>query len=167
VPTTDSKTLLKLLQLDLESRPPIAPVFSVYLKAEATSPRTIQRELFEPSGPEPEKLEITLARIAAIVGKDRVGSPVLLNTHKPGSFQLKKFLPLAAGKVRRDSPENPLLGWERRLQPSGVGSTASGQPTPTPLRWRGTFILSGAADGMKNALAGRSMFMPMADHVAV
>jgi len=111
VPTNDSKTLLKLLQLDLESRPPIAPVLSVYLKAEATSPRTIQRELFEPSGPEPEKLEVMLARIAAVVGKNRVGSPVLLNTHKPGSFQLKKFLPSAARNVKRNSPENlPLRG---------------------------------------------------------
>jgi len=111
VPTKDSKTLLKLLQLDLESRPPIAPVLSVYLKAEATSPRTIQRELFEPSGPEPERLEVMLARIAAVVGKNRVGSPVLLNTHKPGSFQLKRFLPSAARKVRRNSPENlPLKG---------------------------------------------------------
>jgi nucleotidyltransferase/DNA polymerase involved in DNA repair len=111
VPTKDSKTLLKLLQLDLESRPPIAPVLSVYLKTEATSPRTIQRELFEPSGPEPERLEVMLARIAAVVGKNRVGSPVLLNTHKPGSFQLKRFLPSAARKVKRNSPENsPLRG---------------------------------------------------------
>jgi nucleotidyltransferase/DNA polymerase involved in DNA repair len=117
VPTNDSKILLKLLQLDLESRPPVAPVCSVFLKAEATSPRTVQRELFEPSGPEPEKLEVTLARIAAVVGKDRVGSPVLLNTRKPDSFQLKKFLPLTARKVRRDSSENPLLGRKRRLQP--------------------------------------------------
>jgi impB/mucB/samB family len=107
VPTNDSKTLLKLLQLDLESRPPVAPVRSVYLKAEATSPRTTQRELFLPSGPEPEKLEITLARIAAVVGKDRAGSPVLLNTHKPDSFQLKKFLSLTTVNVSRNSTENP------------------------------------------------------------
>src|SRR5262249_14743981 len=120
VPTNDSKILLKLLQLDLESRPPVAPVCSVFLKAEATSPRIVQRELFEPSGPEPEKLEITLARIAVIVGKDRVGSPVLLNKHKPDSFQLKKFMPLAAGNVSRKSPENSSLREAAASRPRGV-----------------------------------------------
>jgi nucleotidyltransferase/DNA polymerase involved in DNA repair len=125
VPTYDSKILLKLLQLDLESRPPVAPVCSVFLKAEATSPRIVQRELFEPSGPEPEKLEITLARIAVIVGKDRVGSPVLRNTHKPDSFQLKKFLPLAAGNVSRNSQSPPLKG-KGAVRPRGMSPSEHG-----------------------------------------
>ena len=128
VPTNDSKTLLKLLQLDLESRPPSAPVRSVFLKAEATSPRTTQRELFTPSGPEPEKLEITLARIGAIVGKHRVGSPVLRNTHKPDSFQLKKFL-VPARKLIRTPRKSPVEGWQRHSAggcPSGVPDTTNG-----------------------------------------
>src|SRR5262249_40955182 len=67
---------------------------------------TAQRELFLPSGPEPEKLEITLAKISAVVGRERVGSPVLLNTHKPDSFQLKKFLVPAAANGSRKSAKN-------------------------------------------------------------
>ena len=41
-------------------------------------------------------------------------------------------------QVRRPAPsESPLLGGDRRLQPSGVGRGDSQQPTPTPLQRRG------------------------------
>lgn len=91
VPMCDSKTLLKLFQLDLEAHPPGSPIKKVWLAAEAARPRTVQRELFVPPEPEPERMEITLARIRALVGDGRVGSPVLCNTHRPDAFQLKKF----------------------------------------------------------------------------
>jgi protein ImuB len=46
-------------------------------------PRTTQHGLFLPSSPEPEKLEITLARIRGLVGAANVGAPELLDTHRP------------------------------------------------------------------------------------
>ena len=91
VPVQDSKTLLKLLQLELQAHPPKAPVKKVLLTIEAASPRKVQGELFIPPGPEPQRMEITLARIKAIAGETRVGSPVLRNTHRPDAFQMQRF----------------------------------------------------------------------------
>ena len=91
VPVQDSKTLLKLLQLELQAHPPQAPVKKVLLTVEAASPRKIQGELFIPPGPEPERMEITLAKIKAIAGEFRVGSPVLRNTYRPDAFQMQRF----------------------------------------------------------------------------
>ena len=91
VPVQDSKTLLKLLQLELQAHPPKAPVKKVLLTIEAAPPRKVQGELFIPSGPEPQRMEITLARIKAIAGETRVGSPLLRNTHQPDAFQMQRF----------------------------------------------------------------------------
>ena len=91
VPVQDSKTLLKLLQLELQAHPPKAPVKKVLLTIEAAPPRKTQRDLFTPPGPEPQRMEITLARIKAIAGETRVGSPVLRNTHRPDAFQMQRF----------------------------------------------------------------------------
>jgi protein ImuB len=91
IPVQDNKTLLKLLQLELQAHPPKAPVKKLLLTIEAAPPRKIQRELFMPPGPEPQRMEITLARIKAIAGETRVGSPVLRNTHRPDAFQMQRF----------------------------------------------------------------------------
>src|SRR6185436_7218581 len=69
VPMRDTIILLKLLQLELSSHPPAAPIVAVSLHAEAAKPRAAQGGLYSPPTPEPEKLELTLARIAAIVGQ--------------------------------------------------------------------------------------------------
>src|SRR5437870_3714979 len=91
VPMRDTKTLLKLLQLELNAHPPAAPIVAVALQAEAAKPRASQGGLYSPPTPEPEKLELTLARIAAVVGPDNVGSPELLDTHRPGGFRISDF----------------------------------------------------------------------------
>jgi protein ImuB len=88
VPMRDTKTLLKLLQLELSAHPPAAPIVAIALHAEAAKPRASQGGLYSPPTPEPEKLELTLARIAAVVGPGNVGSPEVLDTHRPGAFRL-------------------------------------------------------------------------------
>ena len=94
VPLLDAKTFLKLLQLDLKSNPPGAPVAKVHLRIEPAKPRPAQNGLFMPASPEPEKLELTLARISGIVGGEgRVGSPALLNTHRREAFEMRHFAP--------------------------------------------------------------------------
>jgi protein ImuB len=93
VPLLDSRTFLKLLQLDLKAHPPGAPIVKIHLAAESVRPRAAQSGLFLPPAPEPEKLELTLARIAGIVGDDKVGSLELLDTHRPGGFRMQRFAP--------------------------------------------------------------------------
>ncbi|MEI9967859.1 MAG: hypothetical protein WDM87_04230 [Terracidiphilus sp.] len=47
------------------------------IAAEAGHAGTVQLGLFLPQLPEPSRLDVTLARLKALVGEDRVGSPVL------------------------------------------------------------------------------------------
>jgi protein ImuB len=71
VPMLDAPVFLKLLQLDLQAHPPGAPVAKVWLSAEPAAPRPAQNGLFLPLAPQPEKLELTLARIAGVVGQQK------------------------------------------------------------------------------------------------
>jgi len=87
----DPNTFLKLLQLDLNANPPGAPISKIVLRAEPTQPRVLQNDLFLPPSPEPEKLELTLAKIMGIVGEGNVGSPQLLDTHRPQAFRMQHF----------------------------------------------------------------------------
>ena len=117
VPARDSKMLLKLLRLRLQLNPPGAPIQKIALAAEAARPRAAQGGFFVPAFPDPEKLEITIARIAHVVGEGNVGSPSLMDTYRPDSFQMRRFSTpqeavettsrrssaLPAGKQRADS----------------------------------------------------------------
>jgi len=78
----------KLLQLELEAHPPGAAVTAVILAVSPVEPRTVQGGLFIPLAPEPEKLELTLAKIRAMVGDRNVGTPQLLDTHRPGAWRM-------------------------------------------------------------------------------
>jgi protein ImuB len=93
IPLLDSRIFLKLLQLDLKAHPPGAPIIKIRLAAEPARPRAAQSGLFLPPTPEPEKLELTLARIAGIIGEDKVGSLELLDTHRPEGFRMQHFAP--------------------------------------------------------------------------
>ena len=92
VPMKEAKFLLKLLQLDLQAHPPGAPVTKIHIGAVPTRLRTRQLGLFLPLSPEPEALEITLARIENTVGEGRVGAPALIDSHRPGAFQQNRFV---------------------------------------------------------------------------
>ena len=61
------------------------------MRAEPGRSRAVQSGLFIPASPDPQKLELTLARIAAIVGEGHVGSPKLLDNHRPDAFHMQKF----------------------------------------------------------------------------
>jgi protein ImuB len=100
IPVRDSKMLLKLLRLRLQSNPPAAPIQKLTLVAESARPRAMQGGLFLPCFPEPDKLELTIARIANVVGEGNVGSPSLADTHCPDGFRMQRFLiPLDAGEL--------------------------------------------------------------------
>jgi protein ImuB len=88
-PMRAAGTFLKLLSLDLEMHPPGAPVTAVSLAAEPVNPRVVQHGLFIPLAPEPQKLELTLARIAKLVGEGNAGSPRLLDMHRPRAWEYR------------------------------------------------------------------------------
>jgi protein ImuB len=91
VPMRDPRVLLKLLQLDLAAHSPGAPVVKLWISAQPAAPRAAQRGLFLPLTPEPERLEITLARIISIVGEHRAGIARLLDTHRQDAFTTERF----------------------------------------------------------------------------
>jgi len=105
VPMRNPRAFLKLLQLDLERHPPPAPVTGVSITAQPARPRVHQEGLFTPLAPEPEKLELTLARIEALVGEGHAGWPELPDTHRPGTFLMtRNFL----SPTRRNGPKETI-----------------------------------------------------------
>jgi len=91
LPSADRKFLLKLLQLEIGAHPPEAAVVALTLAAEAGPSSKVQLGLFVPQMPEPSRLDVTLARLKALVGDDRVGSPALEDTHRSGGFHIEGF----------------------------------------------------------------------------
>ncbi len=89
VPLSAAVPLLKLLHLDLDAHPPAAAIAALVMRAVPVTPQRLQSGLFLPQAPEPAKLELTLKRIAKLVGEDRVGTPEIPDTHRPGAFRLE------------------------------------------------------------------------------
>jgi protein ImuB len=114
VPSMDRKFLLKLLQLEICSHPPQAGVVALELMAEAGRCGPVQLGLFAPQIPEPSRLDVTLARLRAMVGGGRVGSPVLEDTHRPGSFRMEGFARTNPERKREQGVPRMAL---RRLRP--------------------------------------------------
>jgi len=111
LPMLDAKVFLKLLQLDLNANPPGAPIVKIHLAAEPARPRSAQGGLFLPPSPEPEKLELTLARIAGMVGEHKVGALELLDTHHPEGFRMRRFVAEVARKTpQKGNSDSAALG---------------------------------------------------------
>src|SRR5882757_993994 len=134
LPMLDPKLFLKLLQLDLNAHPPGAPILKIHLRAEPARPRSAQGGLFLPPSPEPEKLELTLARIAGLVGEARVGSLELLDTHRVEGFRMRRFVPGAAEESRARETSEPAK--DKNKDKSAVAALRMFRP---PLRAAVTF----------------------------
>jgi protein ImuB len=159
VPMLDTKTFLRLWQLELRTNPPCAPVAKLWLSAEPVQPRFTQGGLFLPAASEPQRLEVTLARIAGIVRakgaadqKDvRVGSAEVLDTHAPDAFRMKRFFVNADGG-RKLPTSAPRLGETeekdsrravtalRRVRPPVRISVEVQEGRPVRLRGARTFL---------------------------
>lgn len=158
LPTIDRKFLLKLLQLEFAAHPPQAAVVQMALTAEAGQSSKVQLGLFTPQTPESSRLDVTIARLKAIAGEDRVGSPVLEDTHRPGSFHLENFVlsdaPIAPSPVtaaharaalRRMRPPLPVCvsmtaekpAWFRTSECDYAVSTAYGPWRSSGCWWSG------------------------------
>ena len=99
-PTRDVKTLLTLVRLELEARPPGAPVAGFTFAAHPDQPRRAQLSLFGPAALSPDRLATTIARLAALLGADRVGSPRSVDGHRPERFASAGYTPAPPPSMR-------------------------------------------------------------------
>jgi protein ImuB len=123
-PTREVETLFRTLYTHLESARTDAPICSLRLSFKPSRPRQDQFSLFETVLRDPNQFHETLARLGALLGNGRVGTPFLKDTHKPDVFQMD---PTALcdnrdnqpGRTPRDTtPENPAQGLAmRRFRP--------------------------------------------------
>jgi len=144
LPTVDRKFLLKLLQLELAAHPPQAAVLALTLTAEPGRECKIQLGLFAPQTPEPSRLDVTLARIKAIVGEERVGTPVLEDTHRPASFHTDSFCVDTKTSTYDPQPVRMAL---RRVRPPRSIQVTLRENKPTAFRDCGAHFQIAAAYG--------------------
>lgn len=145
MPTQSREVLLKLLNLELQARPPQAAVVSVTLDAEPAQPQTAQRGLFQAQFPEPDKLELLLARLRSIAGEDNVGSPQLENRFGEQAFTLAPFRP----SLHADSGGNPLPSRlaVRAFRPPQPVRVTCRENQPRSMFWQGSHIAIASCAG--------------------
>jgi protein ImuB len=90
-PTNDVDLLFRMLQTHLENFRSEHPIAAVALIAQPIRPVSQQFGLFETAVRNPHQLYETLARLVALVGADRVGPPVVEETHRPDAFRIEPF----------------------------------------------------------------------------
>lgn len=90
-PMRDPKTLRTLILLDLETHPPDAPIDIVRVFIEPTPAKVLQWTLLDKAQAAPEQVSTLTARLTALMGEGHVGSPGLVDTWKPGSFEMRDF----------------------------------------------------------------------------
>jgi protein ImuB len=134
LPTNDQALCLKLLHLDLEAHPPQAAILAVTLKAEPGSTSKVQLGLFSPQLPEPARLDVTLARLRALVGEGNVGCAVLEDTHRSDVFRMELFrIPSAPPALREPAPLRPAT---RRLRPAEAAFVTLREERPQTFHFR-------------------------------
>jgi protein ImuB len=92
-PIRDARTLRTLALLDLESHPPPAAIDRVTVAVDPTPARIVQWSLLSRSLPSPEHMSTLMARLQALMGETRCGSPVVVDSWQPGVFAMKPFAP--------------------------------------------------------------------------
>ncbi len=118
VPMRNAKTLLKLLRLQLQGDPPAAPIQKIYMTTDAAAPRVSQNGLFVPCGPDPEKLEVTIARLGKLVGEGNLGCAELLDSHRPESFRMTRFVVVSEQNKRKQRESRKAVTGLRVMRPA-------------------------------------------------
>src|SRR5438270_7251224 len=90
-PTNDVDLLFRMLQTHLENFKSEHPIVAVALTAQPIRPASHQFGLFETALRNPQQLYETLARLSALLGSDRVGSPIKEEIHRPDAFRMEPF----------------------------------------------------------------------------
>jgi protein ImuB len=87
----DARVLRTLLLLDLESHPPSSAIDIVTIEADPAPARIVQYSLLERALPTAETLATLNARLGALVGSDRCGSPARVDSYRPDAFVMNMF----------------------------------------------------------------------------
>lgn len=144
-PTQNRDLLLRLLNLELQAHPPSDGIVAMTITAEPTEPQTAQRGLFQAQFPEPDRLELLLARLRSIAGQDNVGSPVLVNSHDDSAFRIGPYSPSAHdSKLQNEVPSRLALRVFR--PPQDVRVTCWGEQ-PRAMFWQGARLSLAACAG--------------------
>ena len=151
-PTNDVDLLFRMLQTHLENFRSKHPIVAVALSAEPIKPAREQFGLFETTLRNPQQLSETLARLTALLGADRVGTPVLEETHRPDAFHMEPFSwhGLPAHPIARMPMPRPAL---RRFRPAVTAFILRDENKPAHVssseihgkivEQRGPYLLSG------------------------
>lgn len=131
-PTNDVDLLFRMLHTHLENFKSEQPIIEVSLEAQPIKPAQQQFALFETALRDPGQLYETLARLTALLGADRVGTPVLEETHRPDAFHLEPFSWQLSDASTGNDPL-PRLAL-RRFRPNGSASVLLNEGKPAYIR---------------------------------
>jgi protein ImuB len=90
-PTNNEEVLFRMLHTHLENFTSKHPIAALELEAHPSKPIRQQFGLFETALRDPAQLHETLARLVGLLGAERVGRPVLEETHRPDAFRIEPF----------------------------------------------------------------------------
>ena len=104
-PMRDARTLRALALLDLESHPPAAAIDRVVVSVDPTPARALQYSLLTRPMPSPEQISTLMARLTALMGEGRCGSPAAVDSWQPGAFAMHAFAPRDSNAIHPDRPQ--------------------------------------------------------------
>lgn len=125
----DARTLRTLALLVLESHPPPAAIDRVVIAVDPTPARVLQFSLLTRPIPTPEALSTLLARLHAVMGAGRAGSPGLVNSWAPGACAVVPFAPVDVTPSQNEPQREPAVALRRFRHPVAVRMrTEGGRP---------------------------------------
>jgi len=160
-PMREARVLRTLILLDLESHPPDAAIDIVEIDLDVAPGNVRAGTLFDLTLPLPEDLATLVARLGALMGETRIGTPVLVETFDARARAIKAIEAIN-GFTMKPGPEparrHPTPGWSlRRLplpvaarvcveqgRPVHVTSSARGLPGGSVKQCAGPWRSSGA-----------------------
>jgi len=133
-PACDTDVFFRALSTYLETVRTRSPIKGVVLKAHPVLAHQKQLSLFETVLRDPRQFQETLGRLSALLGSDRVGTPVLLDSHRPDAFRL--IPPDFENAANKTKP--PPRSWQpvplRRFRPAVKAHVETEGNRPASLR---------------------------------
>jgi len=150
-PSREVAPLLQLARLELTRKPPEAPIVGLLIVARPARVRSAQLDFLRPTGPAPERLAATIARLAAMVGPENIGAPRTEDTWREEAVAMTAFampahtgLPGAAPPEAAPAPASPSSPSPphpitiRRFRPPEEIEVILGPEGPAALRGKAT-----------------------------